>query len=409
MTFADDAVPVAVSPNGDTARHQPVSPDCLALGTADGVVLIEAGGGTDAWRVTGRALAGRHIGALAHDGNGMLFAGCHNGGGVHRSADGGRTWVDVSGGLPARHIFSLASVPGPAGPLLLAGVEPVGLFVSADGGDHWEDRPALRDVPGAENWTFPPPPHIPHVKSIAIDPRGPGRIYACVEQGALLWSGDFGQSWTDVDQMWHPDDPIFRDAHRVLVAPWNHQLLLLTTGMGLYRSTDGGIMWRHHSAISAAIRYPDGLVATGPDQRRLFVCGALDNPLTWIDRGAAASAVYCSDDDGASWQPAGQGLPERNPASYEALAIATWPGGYRLFLADTDGQLFSRSSSQPGWSKIADGLPAISKGEHFKLARFARRLPAWVRPALYSSALAITGVTRRWAGRRRRRAYRASG
>lgn len=409
MAYADDAAPMTVSPNGDTACRLPGPPTRLVLGTADGVVLIEADGGTFAWRVTGRALAGRHIGALTRTGDAMLFAGCHHGGGLHRSADGGRTWIDISSGLPARHIFSLASAAQPSGALLLAGVEPVGLFISADGGETWQDRPALRQMPGAENWTFPPPPHIPHVKSIALDPRGPGRLFACVEQGALLWSDDFGHRWTDVDQMWRPDDPIFRDAHRVLVAPWNHQLLLLTTGMGLYRSTDGGTTWRHQPEISAAIRYPDGLAATGPDDRRLFVCGALDNPLTWIYRGVAASAVYCSDDDGATWQPAGAGLPERNPASYEALAIATWPGGYRLFLADTDGRLFSRASSEAGWSIIADGLPAISKGEHFKLARFAHRLPAWVRPTLYASTLAITGVTRRWAGRRRRRRYHTSG
>lgn len=409
MTSADHGVLTTVSPNGDSSADLPAPPRRLLLGTADGVVLIDLDDRTGASSVTGRALPGRHIGALTRSRDGMLFAGCHNGGGLHRSIDGGLTWIDISHGLPARHIFSLAAAAHPSGDLLFAGVEPAGLFASADGGESWEDRPALRQVPGAENWTFPPPPHIPHVKSIAIDPRGPDRLFACVEQGALLWSGDLGTTWTDIDAMWRPGDPVFRDAHRVLVAPWNHQLLLLTTGMGLYRSTDGGIAWQYQTELGRAIRYPDGLVATGPEHRRLFVCGALDNPLTWIDRGSAASSVYSSDDDGATWQRADSGLPERNPASYEALAIATWPGGYRLFLADTDGGLFSRGHTGAHWSKIADGLPAVSKGEHFRLARVARRLPAWARPALYSTVLAITGVTRRWAGRRRRRSYYASG
>jgi hypothetical protein len=47
----------------------------------------------------------------------------------------------------------------------------------------------MRSVSNVNEWNFPAPPHVAHVKVIAIDPHNPNCIYSCVEQGELLRSG----------------------------------------------------------------------------------------------------------------------------------------------------------------------------------------------------------------------------
>jgi photosystem II stability/assembly factor-like uncharacterized protein len=39
---------------------------------------------------------------------------------------------------------------------------------------------------------------IAHTKMMAFDPRTPQRIYAAIEQGALLKTEDGGQSWREL-------------------------------------------------------------------------------------------------------------------------------------------------------------------------------------------------------------------
>ena len=75
-----------------------------------------------------------------------------------------------------------------------AGTEPADLHRSYDLGKTWHELSSLTDVPNTEKWTFPPPPHIAHVKNVIFDPRDASVIYAAVEQGALLKTTDAGAS-----------------------------------------------------------------------------------------------------------------------------------------------------------------------------------------------------------------------
>src|SRR5262245_41562612 len=82
-----------------------------------------------------------------------VYAGLREGG-VRRSEDGGRSWVDCA--LPEPAVFSLAV--GAADGAVYAGTEPSRLFRSDDGGQSWRQLEALLELPSRPTWSFPPRP-----------------------------------------------------------------------------------------------------------------------------------------------------------------------------------------------------------------------------------------------------------
>ena len=87
--------------------------------------------------------------------------------GVWMSEDGGASWQDAQ--LPQPDVFSVAV--SPADSALYAGCEPSMLFRLGDGG--WEELAALRELPSAPTWSFPPRPWTSHVRWIAPSPTRP--------------------------------------------------------------------------------------------------------------------------------------------------------------------------------------------------------------------------------------------
>ena len=388
-----------LSPNGQTSFELDRSPDRLLVGSASGVTRLHRTSPSGRWEEEGRSLVGKHIGALINVPGGGIFAGCHAGGGLHRSKDDGLTWEAIGQNIVGTDVFSLAVLEGPGGPVILAGLEPVNLYRSDDLGAHWRELSSIATVPGAEDWTFPPPPHIPHLKSMAVNTAIANSFYACVEQGALLRTDDAGVSWTELNSMWQPDDDVYHDAHRLIVAPWNTQLLFLSSGLGLYRSADGGVSWMRSREIRQYTKYPDILVASTRD-KAIFVGGPLDYPVDWFV-GSACGTVCRSLDDGLSWSPVDQGLPRMGRANLEGMSIIGHPDGYTLFVGNTDGEIFSSEDRAETWQQIAS-TGAISKGGHHKVAQLSTKLPKWAGAGASFVFDKVTRYTRKRAAAKRK-------
>jgi photosystem II stability/assembly factor-like uncharacterized protein len=157
-------------------------------------------------------------------------------------------------------VWTLAASARDGAVVLYAGTEPAYLFESADYGESWSELPALRAVPGRGRWTYPPPPHRAHVKNVVFDPRDGRTMLLGVEQGALLRSIDGGASWEELDSFASADDSYYKDVHRIVVSPSNPRTLYLSSGDGLYGSTDGGATWEHLIPPDGPIGYPDALL-----------------------------------------------------------------------------------------------------------------------------------------------------
>ena len=357
---------VCLSTNGVNVHRGSDAPTRLLVATLDGVQILERDGLGSAWKLVGQSLKGLHVSSmLIEPGSGTLFAGIHEGG-VWVSSDDGLSWEERSEGITRKDVWSLRH-SGRAGDFIYAGTSPVGLYRSNDQGRSWEELERLLDVPNQEKWTFPPPPHIPHAKTMAFDTRDPKLFYLGVEQGALLETKDGGASWREIESFARDDDEYYRDIHQIVLRPSNSDEIFMATGVGLYYSPDCGGSWEHLTDPSFRIGYPDQLIFSPEDDSTLFLSGAMHQPGTWRESHFASAAILRSKDSGRTWeQLGGDGLPLELHANIEAMSVSIRSGGFTLFAGTTDGDVFSSEDGGDSWACIASGLDPVSKAGHYR-------------------------------------------
>lgn len=197
-----------LSTNGKTLNQASEQSKVLLVATANGLFRLERFFATSRWQIADHKLKGKHVSAVLYEPRtGLIVAGAHyDTGGIFISHDEGHTWEEHSDGLASKHVYSLAAQDRNGQVILYAGTEPAAGYRSEDLGQTWTVLSHLTEVPGKENWTFPAPPNIAHIKSIAIDPRAIGTIYVGIEQGGLLKSDDDGQTWRVLDSYDTPED-----------------------------------------------------------------------------------------------------------------------------------------------------------------------------------------------------------
>ena len=351
-----------LSPNGQSRFDGAAPPSRLFVATASCVATLERATPNSPWRLAATGLEGHHISTmtLLPHGEGIL-AGTH-GDGIFWSKDG-RSWEAREQGLRLRDIYTLAAVIEDGAIVVYAGTEPASLFKSRDLGRSWHELPAIAEQKN-KDWTFPAPPHIAHTKMLAFDPRDPRHFFAAIEQGAMLETSNAGESWRELADYSRAEDRAFKDLHQILIAPSQPHRMFMTTGCGSYKSTDAGAHWQRMTGESFRLAYPDH-IALSPDEQTLFMSGAADHPGAWRQSHDAGTAILRSRDDGQSWEHLSRGIPSSAPCNIEAMSLAAWPGGYSLFLGDTDGSIYLTEDGGDSFQRIAEGLSPISKGNHF--------------------------------------------
>jgi photosystem II stability/assembly factor-like uncharacterized protein len=260
------------------------------------------------------------------------------------SRTGGHGWQLVHERPVAEEIWAFGADPRVPGRLYL-GVSPALLYWSDDGGVSWRACEAIRRIPGYESWTFPPPPHIPHVRSVAPDPQVVGAVYIGVEEGGIYRSADGGETWQSLNE------GLYWDVHTVTPAPEGTPLYA-TTGRGFYRSDDGGRHWRFlMSGLDR--RYTVPLVASWRQPGRLYTAAAEGPPPDW--RQGANAALYRSDDGGERWLRLEQGLPPQFDVMVQQIAVDDTEtvyiaAGHELFISQDEGD---------SWQQLSGDLPTV--------------------------------------------------
>jgi photosystem II stability/assembly factor-like uncharacterized protein len=349
---------IGLSHGGTTIYSSPSLSNEVLVGTKEGIAIVARQG--PAWRIADRSLTERHISAiLSVPENGLTFAGAFHGG-IHASADGGRTWKPRMEGLTQNNVYSLAAQRVNGRVRIFAGTEPAHLFVSDDFGLHWNEIPSLRSVPSVPKWSFPAPPHIGHVKHINFDPHTPETIYASIEVGGLLRSKDGGEHWEEFPGL-------YEDVHRLMIHPSAPKSLYAVTGRGLYMGREAGATWEQWTRREDEVGgYPDGFVFRPSDPKTMFMTAAHDAPGTWRTTHFAGARISRSKDGGRTWEILKNGLPDRLQASIEALCLEEANGVSAIFAATTAGEIFCSEDLGDSWNKILSGLAPISKAGHYR-------------------------------------------
>ncbi len=305
----------------------------IAAATERGVAVLSEEDGT--WRARFTEVASASCVAAHPLYPGTLFAG-GRGGGLAKSENGGTAWNDTA--LPNPDVFSVAV--SPVDGTVYAGCEPSMLFRSADGGRSWMELAALREIPSAPTWSFPPRPWTSHVRWIAPSPHDAPVVLVGIELGGLMHTADGGETWRD-----HPPGAQ-RDVHSLAWHPETPGRAYEAGGGGAAWSSDGGVTWepadagrdRHYTWSVAADRLdPDcWYVSASPGPRQAH-------------RNGYAEAFIYRWRDGGPWEPLGGGLPQ--PLESMPYALLALPG--RLLAGLADGRLYLSEDGGDTWRELA--------------------------------------------------------
>ena len=325
----------------------------LCIGTAKGIVILDPARGAIPLMVLADPSAVWCMAQDAVDLN-LLYAGStehiRGQGTVARSTDGGRTWTDVSPALGREEeVWSVAASPA-VKDLVYVGTSHARLFRSEDRGRLFKECDGFLKIPGRDRWTFPPPPHIPHVRSIAFDPHEPSTMYVGVEEGGVFRSRDGGSTFETLN------DGIYEDIHTVAVDPRDSRRLYATTGDGFYLSLNAGRSWE---PITQGLtrRYTIPLLVGALDSERIFTAAAMGPPPTWRVGPAGPDAIlFRSDDRGESFtavsveQGFGRGMLMRLRSDPQ--------NGGGFFAVGNDGSVLRASADGTSLETIAEKLPS---------------------------------------------------
>jgi photosystem II stability/assembly factor-like uncharacterized protein len=315
----------------------------LYAATGDGLARIVQQGGE--WRCK-LVLEGTGVQCLAVDpwDQQLLFAGSR-GRGIFRSRDGGENWESLH--LPERDIFSLAI--SAADGVIYAGSEPSRIFVSHDRGENWRELEALRQIPSAPTWSFPPRPWTSHVRWIAPSPHDPHLLLVGIELGGLMLSEDGGASWSD-----HRPGAQ-RDVHALAWHPEVPSRAYEAGGGGAAWSHDGGRTWQ--PADTGRDRHYTWGLAIDPHDPDCWYVSANPGPRQAHSPEADAQALIYRWRGAGPWQALEDGLPQLLDSFVYALAAV--PGW--VFAGLGDGRLYASNDAGENWRQLAvSGDPIAS-------------------------------------------------
>jgi len=277
----------------------------LCIGTSKGIIILDPARGqtpvmvladpSPVWCMAQDCAAPGLIYAAAND----VIA--HGRTVFARSEDGGRTWVEMTPqNAHEEEIWAMAASPNIPGQLFI-GTSHGRLLRSDDRGRTFEELTAFLKVPGRDRWSFPPPPHIPHVRSISFDANSPGLMYVGVEEGGVFRTNDGGHSFEALNS------GLSDDVHSVAVDPVDSRRLYATTGRGFYLSHNAGGSWRQVKAgFNRSYTVP--LIVTGKEHPAIYTAAAATPPPMWrVGARGADSVMFRSDNNGQSFHAVERG------------------------------------------------------------------------------------------------------
>ena len=200
----------------------------------------------------------------------------------------------------------------------------------------------------------------------------PNLFYIGVNNGGVWKTNDYGRTWTPIF-----DDQPTGSIGDLAVAPSNPDIIYvgsgeglqrpdLSTGDGIYKSTDGGNTWRNMGLRDA--QQIGSIIVDPKDASRLFVA-ALGHPYgPNEERG-----VYRSTDGGARWQRVlykdentGAIQVEFDPSNSQIIYADLWAGRQGPWengaWQGPESGLFKSTDGGNSWQKLTNGLPTFEQG-----------------------------------------------
>jgi photosystem II stability/assembly factor-like uncharacterized protein len=261
------------------------------------------------WRCIGPFRGGRTVAASGVPGQPNVFYMAPNNGGVWKSTDFGDTWHPIFDNQPTGSIGALAVAPSNPDIIYVGSGEGLrrpdlsvgdGIYKSTDAGSTWKHL-GLRDAQ--------------QITNILVDPRNPDRVFVAAlghpygpnEERGVFRSLDGGATWQKIlykDENTGATDLAFdpKNSQTLYAVLWNSRRPPWTTSGpleghtgGLFKSTDGGNLWRPLTT---------GLPTNAQGLGRIGIAVAPSDPdrlYALVDAPSELGGLYRSADAGETW------------------------------------------------------------------------------------------------------------
>ena len=318
----------------------------LYIGMHDGVCAVTSADAGATWQqqaVTPLAHAAARLTASAATPRRAYLAAYEAG--VYRTDDGGLTWNHLDS-YPTDYAHSVLAHPTEA-ETVYVGSEPAAVFRSADGGNTWEEFGGFRAVPESTEWGFHAPTRDSHVRDLRVAPDNPQRLYAGIEVGGMVSSGDGGVSWRQLPGL-------DADIHCVNLSGDRPGSVYVATASAPYRSDDAGGQWELINN-GLARRYTLH-IAAAPDDADLVLVTVSENARR------KSPQFYRSTDGGHNWTLI-DGLGQGEDAVDMVVAFDWDPQQPEQVYAGTDGgKLFCSEDRGLTWRQLPVSLSSVAVG-----------------------------------------------
>ena len=357
----------------------------VLVGTRKGAFILTSDEARTTWDVSGPHFAGweiYHIKGSPADPN-RIYASQSTGWFgqlIQRSDDGGATWAPVGAefayvGQPGthqwydgtQHPWEFKRVwllePSLTDPdMVYAGVEDAALFRTSDGGQSWQELPALREAKGS---LWQPGAGGMCLHTILLDPANAARLYVAISAAGAFRSDDGGASWRPVTRGlksdWELPDPgaeVGHCVHSIAMHPARPNALYMQKHWDVMRSDDAGENWYEVSGnLPSDFGFP--IVVHAHEPQTIYVVPIKSDSEHYPPDGKLR--IYRSRSGGNDWEALIQGLPQRDcyvNVLRSALAVDTLPS-CGVYFGTTGGQVYASADSGDTWAPIVRDLPAV--------------------------------------------------
>jgi photosystem II stability/assembly factor-like uncharacterized protein len=243
-----------------------------------------------------------------------------------------------------------------------AGVEDAALFRSTDGGQTWQELPALRSAKG-DLWQ--PGAGGMCLHTIIQDRGNPQRLFVAISAAGVFRSDDAGKTWRPVNrglksqyELPDPDADVGHCVHRIAMHPSRPNVLFMQKHWDVMRSDDAGEKWHEISGnLPTDFGFPIDVHAHEPDT--IYVVPIKSDSEHIPPDGKLR--VYRSRTGGNEWEALTKGLPQRDcyvNVLRDAMTVDSLdPCG--LYFGTTGGQVYASADSGDSWAPIVRDLPAV--------------------------------------------------
>lgn len=295
----------------------------------------------------------------------------HIGPQVQHSDDLGESWQAApTGGVvfPPDTDTAVAAIwalaPSAAEPdVVYAGTEPSALWRSTDRGETFELVRGLWDHPHRPQWE--PGGGGQAIHTLLPHPTDPARVHVAMSTGGVYRTTDGGASWEPANKgikaEFMPDEVSYPEwgqcVHKVARSATRHEVLYAQNHGGVYRSDDEGTSWTSIAdGLPAEFGFP---VVAHPRVDGTVWLFPLESSYRRFPPDRACR-VWRSTDAGETWQEQGKGLPDTFFAGVMRDAMCVDDGDpVGVYIGSRDGSVYASPDEGETWVPVIEHLPDV--------------------------------------------------